>query len=121
MDKRQVQLRIEELKFQKEGYSSFNLPTYIAVLFGFTSILFVMLNYFANKGDLTRILWSLKIYFGMIFFTFIVVFIWADNKRSKINLAIQNNYNLLFGRKRENGEVWKRGVMLNKTNSSKRK
>ena len=121
MDKKQIQLRIEELKFQKEDYSPFNLSTYLAVLFGLTSTLFVLVNYFGSTGDLVRIFWSLKIYFSMIFLMYLIIFFWAVRKRRKIKMSILNNYDLLFGRREEYPEVWKRSVILNKTNQFRRK
>ena len=120
MDKRQVQLRIEELKFQKDYYSLFNLPMICTSVIGMTSVFLVPITYFMGKTGLNVMLW----FFGWFLFTivtFFLVFLWAEKKVKKINLAIKNNYDLLFRRRKENSEVWKRGVMLNKTNPLKKK
>ena len=108
--------RINELKFQRKDPTETKAMV-LPALIGFTMIFTAAITFYATNTAKYKygIIWAMFLY--VIIGAIVVPALWEALKEvHRIDKSLKNNYDVLMGRKKEDPVVWRRSVLLNRTN-----
>ena len=104
MDKEAIHDRINELQFKREWYVGFQ-NVHIPILFTLMSIFFTGVGYYSAKKQTDGILLSMLVFVIVITGAWLTYF-YSTKKNKELAKRIENNYDLLLGRKTINPREW---------------